>query len=274
MMKKQTLLSLLLLLVCMMWASSVSAGVEIRWVKYTKTGYITGEGITGSVHYDAENKVLTLDNAHITFDNAHITPANSVLKNEDDGLKLVVKGDCSLTCEDDGFYAILSDCPMTITGGGTLTIEIRGAAIGKFNNDPMRLTIEGCTVVAHGSDYGIVGNPISTLVIRNATVKAQGTQYGSIMQWGDIKLEGCKIEQPADATFGEDWAGKHVMKDGEVVKSEVVIVPDATGIAHPTTDASTPKDSVYTLDGVYLGTHVESLPRGVYIVGGKKVVKN
>ncbi len=62
--------------------------------------------------------------------------------------------------------------------------------------------------------------------------------------------------------------------DGEVVKSEVVIVPDATGIAHPTTDAPTPKDSVYTLDGVYLGTNVESLPRGVYIVGGKKVIKN
>lgn len=62
--------------------------------------------------------------------------------------------------------------------------------------------------------------------------------------------------------------------DGKRVTSEVVIVPDATDIAHPTTDASTPKDGVYTLDGVYLGTHVESLPRGVYIVGGKKVIKN
>ena len=62
--------------------------------------------------------------------------------------------------------------------------------------------------------------------------------------------------------------------DGKVVKSEVVIVPDATGIAHPTADASTPKEDVYTLDGVYLGTHVENLPRGVYIVGGKKTIKN
>lgn len=62
--------------------------------------------------------------------------------------------------------------------------------------------------------------------------------------------------------------------DGKRVTSEVVIVPDATGIAHPTTDASTPKDDIYTLDGVYLGTNVESLPRGVYIVGGKKIVKN
>lgn len=53
-----------------------------------------------------------------------------------------------------------------------------------------------------------------------------------------------------------------------------MIVPDATGIAHPTTDAPTQKDGVYTLEGVYLGTHVESLPRGVYIVGGKKIVKN
>ena len=54
--------------------------------------------------------------------------------------------------------------------------------------------------------------------------------------------------------------------DGKRVTSEVVIVPDATGIAHPTTDTSTPKDGVYTLDGVYLGTNVENLPRGVYIL--------
>ena len=62
--------------------------------------------------------------------------------------------------------------------------------------------------------------------------------------------------------------------DGKVLKCEVVIVPDATSIAHATTDAPTPKDGVYTFDGVYLGTNVESLPRGVYIVGGKKIVKN
>ncbi|MFQ7113873.1 peptidase [Hallella bergensis] len=267
MMKKQTLLSLLLFLVCMMWASSVSAYVMIRWVSYTKTGYITGEGITGSVHYDAENKVLTLDNAHITFD-------NPVLENGDDGLKLVVKGDCSLTCEANGRNAITPNYPMTITGGGTLTIESRGAAIQPDTNDPITLTIEGCTVVAHGSNYGFVGRRNSTLVIRNATVKAQGTQDGSIYQWGDIKLEGCKIEQPADATIGNDPNGKCVKKDGKAVTSEVVIVPDGTGVASLTTDVPTPTSGVYTLDGVYLGTHVESLPRGVYIVGGKKVIKN
>lgn len=62
--------------------------------------------------------------------------------------------------------------------------------------------------------------------------------------------------------------------DGKRVKSEVVIVPDATGIAYPTADVPTPKDGAYTLDGVYLGTHVENLPWGVYIVGGKKMIKN
>lgn len=54
----------------------------------------------------------------------------------------------------------------------------------------------------------------------------------------------------------------------------MVIVPNATGIALSTAEASTPKDGVYTLDGEYLGTNVENLPRGVYIVGGKKIVKN
>lgn len=266
-MKKQTLLSLLLVLVSMMWASNVSAGVSIAGNYTSQTGYITGKGITGSVHYDAENKVLTLDNAHITY-------IYTVLENGDEGLKLVVKGDCSLTSERTGASAVYCNYSMTITGGGTLTIESQVAAFNSNTGKPSTLTIEGCTVVAHGGNYGFLGRAKSTLVIRNATVKAQGTHYGSIYQWQDIKLEGCKIEQPADATIGYDPSGKCVMKDGEVVTSEVVIVPDATGIAHPTADTSTPKDGVYTLDGVYLGTHVESLPRGVYIVGGKKIVKN
>lgn len=64
------------------------------------------------------------------------------------------------------------------------------------------------------------------------------------------------------------------MKDGKIVTCEVVIVPNGTGVAGLTTDIPTPTSGVHTLDGMYLDTHVESLPQGVYIVDGRKVIKN
>lgn len=138
----------------------------------------------------------------------------------------------------------------------------------------MSLAIEGCTVVSHSDHYGLVWNKASTLIIRNATVKVRKTQNASIQDRGDIKLEGCKIKQPADATFDENTKGKYLMKDGNQVTSEGVIVPDNTGLACFMTDVPIPTNGVYTLDEVYLGTNVDSLPQGVYIVDGKKVIKN
>ena len=44
------------------------------------------------------------------------------------------------------------------------------------------------------------------------------------------------------------------------------------GIDTPTIDNAT-KESIYTLCGVKLNGEVKDLPRGVYIVNGKKVVK-
>lgn len=64
------------------------------------------------------------------------------------------------------------------------------------------------------------------------------------------------------------------MKDGKMVTSEKVIVPDGTGIAGFTADVPIRTNGIYTLDGVYLGTNVESMPQDVYIVDGKKVIKN
>ena len=40
--------------------------------------------------------------------------------------------------------------------------------------------------------------------------------------------------------------------------------------ADPATDAPT---AIYNVDGIYMGTNLDVLPRGVYIVNGKKIVK-
>ena len=219
-MKQHKLLTILLAIVAMMWAGRAQANCYLAGHSLSKTGDITGEGITGKVHYDAESKVLTLDNATVKYN-------STILDNYDDGLTVVVKGNCSFTMTHSNSYVSVStDYSMTFTGGGVLTIDGPGIAINLNTDDPVTLTIKGCTIVAKGGTYGIYGRSTATLVINRATVKATGSRYGSIGYWGDIKLENCEIKEPAGATIGTH-KGKYkgVMVGDEVVKDEVVIVP-------------------------------------------------
>ena len=219
-MKQHKLLTLLLAIVAMMWAGRAQANCHLAGHDLSTTGDITGEGITGKVHYDAKSKVLTLDNATVKYN-------STILDNHDDGLTVVVKGNCSFTMTHSNCYASVStDYSMTFTGGGVLTIDGPGAAIWLNTDDPVTLTIKGCTIVAKGGTYGIYGRSTATLVINRATVKATGSRYFSIGHWGDIKLENCEIKEPAGATIGtHDGKYKSVMVGDEVVTDEVVIVP-------------------------------------------------
>ena len=56
---------------------------------------------------------------------------------------------------------------------------------------------------------------------------------------------------------------------------EVAIVPsEYSGISTVTTDGTTADDGrIYTIDGRWAGTDMENLPKGIYIIGGKKVIK-
>src|SRR3712207_2010652 len=212
-MKNQTILTIIFAIVAMMWTSNASGSIIINGTTYFNSGSITGEGITGSVHYNKDTKTLTLDNAHISNN-------STVLENYDDGLTIVVKGDCSISMTADADdVSIKTEHTMTITGGGTLTINGKGSAIKVLTDNPITVTIDGCTVIAKGD--GIVGKVASTLIVRNATVKATGSMHGSICIWGDIQLEGCKIEQPAGAVIGNYGVEKLIMKNGIVVKTEV-----------------------------------------------------
>ena len=82
-------------------------------------------------------------------------------------------------------------------------------------------------------------------------------------------LVGCDILQPAGAAFDADLRG--IALNGAIVKSKVII-GDPSSIHTPTIDNAT-KQGIYTLSGVKLGGEMKDLPKGVYIVNGKKVVK-
>ena len=63
-----------------------------------------------------------------------------------------------------------------------------------------------------------------------------------------------------------------VALNGEKVTGKVVIVKDATGINTPATATTTTQQSIYTLSGVRLSNDLNNLPKGIYIVNGKKYI--
>ena len=215
------------------------------------------DGVEGTVKYDPDSKTLTLEGAKLN--------ARSCIESDIDGLTIKVSSTNKLNAAD---AAIAVYAPTTITGGGTLSAESRNNC-GIFND--IYLTIKDCIVNAKGY-WGIAGQDGSkgTLLISNATVTAEGEKYGSICDFKELTLEYSNITQPSGARFDE---AKHaVVLNGEVVTSKIVITRDPAGINTPTINTAA-KQGIYTLSGVKLNGEVEDLPKGIYIINGKKVVK-
>lgn len=99
-------------------------------------------------------------------------------------------------------------------------------------------------------------------------MKAKGTE-GSIAGLYEITLNNCELTAPSGATK----KGGSVMQNGSVCTEQVVITSTASGIARATADVPAKKQGTYNLQGVRMADGMGRLPAGVYVVGGKKVVK-
>ena len=218
------------------------------------------DGVSGTVKYDPRSNILTLKDASITS-----TTTNAIVSHID-GLTIELIGTNSLTTKENSTLSFTH--PLTLTGGGTLNVSALSEC-GIYLNDA-DLTINDCIVNVKGV-YGIAGRDGSNekLLIRNATVTAEGEQ-GSICDLASLTLEYSNITQPSGARFDE--SAHAVVLNGEKVKSKIVITRDPAGINTPTIDTAA-KQGIYTLSGAKLGGKVEDLPKGIYIVNGKKVVK-
>ena len=219
------------------------------------------DGVSGTVKYDPTNKVLTLQSATISS-----TTTNAIVSNID-GLTMNVIGTNSLTTTDKATISFRR--PLTITGGGTLNAK-SGSDCAVYANET-NLTINNCTVNAESSAYAIAGSDGTreTLTINNAMVTAEGKENGSICDFANVVLVGCDILQPTGAAFDADL--RSIALNGAIVKSKVII-GDPSSIHTPTIDNAA-KQGIYTLSGAKLNSKVEDLPKGIYIVNGKKVVK-
>ena len=247
-MKQNTFFLLLAFLLAAAWNLHASAQeVDIAGKTYDVSGQLEGPGITGSIVYDAENKILTLDNAHITH---HET----ALFNEVEDLRLVVKGDCSIRVYNTATSAgICTNFPMLITGGGRLTIDAPGVGLLLNTCATFTVSIEDCTLDVRGGTYGIKGCYTSTFSIRNATVHAVGNTYDysfALGHWGQILLADCAFAEPSGAHIGLYKHENVVLDAAGRAAREILVRPTLSAIA-PIGDSPTPPTvlAVYSPDG-------------------------
>lgn len=120
-----------------------------------------------------------------------------------------------------------------------------------------------------------VGDTIDGKVIKNADFYAQlaGDPYpGTSMA--------TELNDTTETVNFQVYTGDRLNKAlGSIIESEDGVITlhyihDFTsGVITPTTPAFKTDDNIYTLDGRNVGTSLEQMPKGIYIVRGKKVVR-
>lgn len=264
-MKKNILTYVLTAFMTMLWTTNAQAdkfgisigGVEITTDNYTDITAANGfQAITGgTVTYDPDTKTLTLSNVTIE------QPDRPAIKNEGvDGLTIVCIGENKLSCETLASFMISKGSATTLIGGKFTCISTKDCGI--FVSDS-HLTIQDCEITATGQ-WGIAGYNVDSsdhLTINNSTVRAKGDgNQGSICDFLTVTLNNCKISSPEGAAFDEKLYG--IVKDGALVKEEIIITPESTGIGSVSSEDTSDANTIYSLDGRKLGTP----QRGVNII--------
>ena len=247
--------------------------------------YIADVQVTG-VNKDDLSAIAGVERGTISFN-----PSSSTLRLKDAAIRTAGHpcidnvGVSSLSIEVDG------TCRME-SNQSVLRLNQYTTVIGKFGAESCSLALAssgscgiyllngaGCTIrrldLTATGKWGIAGDKNGddaneTLSILEATVRATGA-LGSICDFKSVRLDECVVVTPSGAAF----VGGTLEKGGKTVTEEAVILPnDHPSVGIGTTAVDAPRrEGVYTLSGVRLATPFDQLPRGVYVVDGRKVVK-
>lgn len=239
-------------------------GVKITEENKNNLSQISGVR-SGTIAYDTETKTLLLKDADLwSTDGEGVGILNINLN----GLTIEIEGDCKITATGCG---ILTWKNITITNKqeteySSLNITSNGNR-GIYVFEHGGCTISNIDLTVTGK-YGLVGNRIdATLNIKNSNVYAQGSS-GSICNFMAVTLDGCEVVTPAGATF----VNGSLMLNGYAVNDAVVISRTTSGIKTAESKESR-GEGIYTIDGMRLNAPFDKLPRGIYIVNGRKVIK-
>ena len=236
------------------------AGVEVTGDNCADLSVI--DGVKGTVSYDPATKTLTLKDA--TIDKSG---DDNIYNYGLDGLKIKVLGTNSLT-SDNGTSINLKE-ETTFVGNGTLKIKSDYYGIGIRNNE-VNCTISECKIYIEGVD-GIDGYFVKNdLTIRGAYIELD-CRDDFITCITNLHLVDCEIKQPKGAVY--DTSLQAIVVDGVKQKGKLVIEPTTDGIGTIDADVPARKQGIYTLQGVKVAQDWNSLPPGIYIRDGKKMIK-
>ena len=236
------------------------AGVEVTVDNCADLSVI--DGVKGTVSYDPATKTLTLKDA--TIDKSG---DDNIYNYGLDGLKIKVLGTNSLT-SDNGTSINLKE-ETTFVGNGTLKIKSDYYGIGIRNNE-VNCTISECKIYIEGVD-GIDGYFVKNdLTIRGAYIELD-CRDDLITCITNLHLVDCEIKQPKGAVY--DTSLQAIVVDGVKQKGKLVIEPTTDGIGTIDADVPARKQGIYTLQGVKVAQDWNSLPPGIYIRDGKKMIK-
>ena len=236
------------------------AGVEVTSDNCADLSVI--DGVKGTVSYDPATKTLTLKDA--TIDKSG---DDNIYNYGLDGLKIKVLGTNSLTS--DHSISINLKEETTFVGNGTLKIKSDYYGIGIRNNE-VNCTISECKIYIEGVD-GIDGYFVKNdLTIRGAYIELD-CRDDFITCITNLHLVDCEIKQPKGAVY--DTSLQAIVVDGVKQKGKLVIEPTTDGIGTIDADVPARKQGIYTLQGVKVAQDWNSLPPGIYIRDGKKMIK-
>ena len=243
----------------------------------------TIQGVSGTVKFDPATNTLTLENATIKTIVPECVGLESLIKD----LTINVVGNNSITSE--SYWGLFNDknCNITIKGSGKLVVNgamsvpQEGFRRAIFNWGT--IVVDGCDLEACGGVYGLGSGYWK---FKNWHVRAKGggesnrdAYAGSITWVWDTAPEfvGCKVTAPAGAYWTSFENNKHINyvlvdAEGKVVTDWVEITRDNTNISAPNI-ATAAKRGIYTAQGLRCAGELKDQPAGIYIVGGKKVMK-
>lgn len=241
------------------------------------------QGVSGTVKFDPATNTLTLENATIKTIVPECVGLESLIKD----LTINVVGNNSITSE--SYWGLFNDknCNITIKGSGKLVVNgamsvpQEGFRRAIFNWGT--IVVDGCDLEACGGVYGLGSGYWK---FKNCNVRAKGggesnrdAYAGSITWVWDTAPEfvGCKVTAPAGAYWTSFENNKHINyvlvdAEGKVVTDWVEITRDNTNISAPNI-ATAAKRGIYTAQGLRCAGELKDQPAGIYIVGGKKVMK-
>ena len=238
------------------------------------------DGVEGTVKYEPESKTLTLENA--TIKNTKKEDYSSIgLYNAIDGLAIRLIGNNTISVEYNSGIGNRDGNALTLTGNGKLTVKslAETSRYSIFNEGT--ITVRNCTLEASGWVGGLTSGYWK---FDHCTVRVKGGGDSEYEDLGSInrllqkpEFIGCAVIAPA-GTYWKECEGivgelyYSLFGADDKVVTDWVTIADPTSIHTPIVDTNT-KQGIYTLSGVKLNGEVEDLPKGIYIVNGKKVVK-